>query len=83
VAAIQSLRPVISALVLEAQLETNLSGKNVIKKIANRIFDALMEVPARYLCGVQGDLFVAGSFAGYGASCPNRVPFFEAKSEPD
>jgi AcrR family transcriptional regulator len=47
VVAIQSLQPVISALVLEAQLETNLSGKNVIKKVANRIFDALMEVPTR------------------------------------
>jgi AcrR family transcriptional regulator len=47
VVAIQSLQPVISALVLEAQLETNLSGKNVIKKVANRIFDALMEIPTR------------------------------------
>ncbi len=47
VVAIQSLQPVISALVLEAQLETNLSGKNVIKKVANRIFDALLEVPTR------------------------------------
>jgi AcrR family transcriptional regulator len=47
VTAIQSLQPVISALVLEAQLETNLSDKNVIKKVANRIFDALMEVPKR------------------------------------
>ena len=45
VVAIQSLQPVISALVLEAQLETNLSGRNVIQKVANRIFDALMEVP--------------------------------------
>ena len=45
VIAIQSLQPVISALVLEAQLETNLSGRNVIQKVADRIFDALMEVP--------------------------------------
>jgi AcrR family transcriptional regulator len=47
VVAIQSLHPVISALVLEAQLETNLGDKNVIKKITNRIFDALMEIPKR------------------------------------
>jgi len=45
VVAIQSLQPVISALVLEAQMETNLSGRNVIQKVADRIFDALMEVP--------------------------------------
>jgi AcrR family transcriptional regulator len=47
VIAIQSLQPVISALVLEAQLENDLSDKNVIKKVANRIFDALLEVPTR------------------------------------
>jgi AcrR family transcriptional regulator len=47
VVAIQSLSPLISGLVLEAQLETSLSTKNVIKKVTNRIFDALMEVPAR------------------------------------
>ena len=47
VVAIQSLQPVISALVLEAQMETNLSGRNVIQKVANRIFDALMGVPPR------------------------------------
>jgi AcrR family transcriptional regulator len=47
VIAVQTLQPVISALILEAQLETNLSDKNVLKKIANRIFDALLEVPAK------------------------------------
>jgi AcrR family transcriptional regulator len=47
VIAIQSLQPVISALVLEAQLTANLSDRNVLKKVANRIFDALMEVPTR------------------------------------
>lgn len=47
VIAIQALQPVISGLVLEAQLEDNLSDKNVIKKVANRIFDALLEVPTR------------------------------------
>ena len=47
VIAIQSLQPIISALVLEARLETNLSDKDVIKKVAHRIFDALLEVPTR------------------------------------
>jgi|SRR5580704_609888 AcrR family transcriptional regulator len=47
VIAIQSLQPMISALVLEAQLENNLSDRNVIKKVVNRIFDALLEVPPR------------------------------------
>jgi AcrR family transcriptional regulator len=47
VVAIQSLQPVISALVLEAQLETNLSGRNDIRRVATRIFCALMEVPTR------------------------------------
>lgn len=45
VIAIQTLQPVISVLILEAQLETNLSDKSVIKRITNRIFDALLEVP--------------------------------------
>jgi hypothetical protein len=43
VAAIEALQPMISGLVLEAQLETNLAGKNVIERITNRIFDALLE----------------------------------------
>jgi AcrR family transcriptional regulator len=47
VIAIQSLQPMISALVLEAQMENILSDRNVIKKIVNRVFDALLEVPAR------------------------------------
>jgi AcrR family transcriptional regulator len=47
VTAIQSLQSVASALVLEAQLETNLSDKNVLKSVANRIFDALLGVPAQ------------------------------------
>ena len=46
VAAIQSLQPMISALVLEAQLKTSLSDKNVIRKVTNRIFDALLELQA-------------------------------------
>jgi len=44
VIAIQTLQPVISALLLEAQLETDLSDKSVVKRVTNRIFDALLEV---------------------------------------
>jgi AcrR family transcriptional regulator len=47
VVAIQALQPVISALVLEARLETAFSGEDVVKKVVGRIFDALMEVPPR------------------------------------
>lgn len=45
IVAVEAFQPVISALVLEAQLETNLSGKGVIAKVMNRIFDALMDDP--------------------------------------
>ena len=45
--AIQSLQPMISSLVLEAQMENNLSDRDVIKKIVNRVFDTLLEVPTR------------------------------------
>ena len=45
VVAVQTLGPVISALVLELQLDNHLLNKNVIKKVANRIFDTLLEVP--------------------------------------
>jgi AcrR family transcriptional regulator len=44
VVAIQSLQPMISALAVEAQLKGTLSDKNVIRKVATRIFDALLEV---------------------------------------
>ena len=44
VIAIQSMQPVISALVLEAQLETNPSEKNVVRNVVHRIFDALLKV---------------------------------------
>ena len=47
VIAIQTLQPVISALALEAQLETNFSDKKVVETVANRIFDALLEVPRK------------------------------------
>jgi AcrR family transcriptional regulator len=44
--AIQALQPVITGLVLEAQLNTALSDRNVLRKVAGRLFDALLEVPA-------------------------------------
>ena len=47
VAAIQTLQPVLSALVLEARLETAFSREDVVRKVVGRIFDALMEVPPR------------------------------------
>jgi AcrR family transcriptional regulator len=47
VIAIQTLQPMISALVLEARLETAFSGEDVVKKVVGRIFDALLEVPPR------------------------------------
>jgi len=47
VIAIQSLQPMISSLVLEAQMENILSDRNVIKKVVNRIFDSLLEVSTR------------------------------------
>jgi AcrR family transcriptional regulator len=47
VVAVQALLPAMSALVLEAQLGTSFSGTNVLKKVAERIFDALLEVPPR------------------------------------
>lgn len=45
VVAIQSMQSVISALVLEAQMGNALSGKDAVRKVTARIFDALMEVP--------------------------------------
>jgi AcrR family transcriptional regulator len=47
VIAVQALQPIISALVLEAQLETTLWDKDVLKKVALRLFDALLKVPRR------------------------------------
>lgn len=45
VIAVLALQPMISGLVLEAQLENVLSEKGVVRKIAGRIFDAMLEVP--------------------------------------
>jgi AcrR family transcriptional regulator len=47
VVAIQALQPIISGLILEAQLETSLSDKNAVKKVIHRIFDALLETSPR------------------------------------
>ena len=47
VVAIQTLQPMISALVLEAKLEPAFAGEDVLKKVVSRIFDALLEVPPR------------------------------------
>ncbi|MCU1324511.1 MAG: regulatory protein TetR [Acidobacteriaceae bacterium] len=46
VIAVEALQPVISALVLEAQMKANLADKCVMAKVANRIFDALFDAPA-------------------------------------
>ena len=45
VVAIQAFQPIISGLILEAQLETGHSDKSVIKDVFSRIFDVLLEVP--------------------------------------
>ena len=41
--AIKSLQPVISGLALEAQVNTVLADKNVLRKVTGRIFDVLMD----------------------------------------
>jgi AcrR family transcriptional regulator len=47
VVAVQTLQPIVSALILEAKLEPLIFGENTIKKVAGRMFDALFEVPKR------------------------------------
>ena len=47
VTAIQTIHPVISALVLEAQLGTAFEDKTVLKKVVVRILDTLLDVPTR------------------------------------
>jgi len=47
VVAIQTLQPMVSALVLEARLEPAFAGEDVLKRVVSRIFDALLEVPPR------------------------------------
>ena len=46
VVAIHTLQPLISVLSLEALLETNLSDPEVVMNVFNRIFDALLDIPA-------------------------------------
>jgi AcrR family transcriptional regulator len=45
--AIKALEPVINGLALEAQLDSTLADKSVIRKVTGRIFDALMDVQPR------------------------------------
>jgi AcrR family transcriptional regulator len=45
VVAIQTLQPMLSALILETKLEPAIFGENAIKRVVGRIFDALFEVP--------------------------------------
>jgi AcrR family transcriptional regulator len=45
VIAVQTLQPMISALILESQLEPAVLSEGVLKKVVGRIFDALFEVP--------------------------------------
>lgn len=47
VLAVQSLLPVICALILEAQLGTGLSKKSAFSKVITHIFDALIEAPGK------------------------------------
>jgi AcrR family transcriptional regulator len=47
VVAIQALQPIISGLILEAQMGTSLSEGGVIKKLTNQIFDVLLQAPKR------------------------------------
>src|SRR5260370_19807122 len=43
--AVHTLRPMLSALLLEAKSDPELLGEDAIKKVASRIFDAMLEVP--------------------------------------
>jgi AcrR family transcriptional regulator len=45
--AVHTLRPMLSALLLEAKFNPELFGPDAIKKVAGRIFDAMLEVPSQ------------------------------------
>jgi AcrR family transcriptional regulator len=45
--AVYTLRPMLSALLLEAKFDPELLGADAIKKVASRIFDAMLEVPSQ------------------------------------
>jgi AcrR family transcriptional regulator len=47
VVAIQALQPMISGLIVEAQLDTALFNKNVLRKIVGKVFDAMLGVPPK------------------------------------
>lgn len=47
VEAVYAFHPLMAALVLEHQLGTNLTEKDTVKKVFNRIFDALLDLPAQ------------------------------------
>lgn len=47
VIAVQTLQPMISALILETQFEPAVLGERVLKKVVGRMFDALFEVAKR------------------------------------
>jgi AcrR family transcriptional regulator len=45
--AVHTLRPMLSALLLEAKFDPELLGADAIKKVAGRVFDALLDVPSQ------------------------------------
>jgi AcrR family transcriptional regulator len=45
--AVHTLHPMLSALLLEAKFDPELFGADAIKKVASRVFDALLEVPSQ------------------------------------
>lgn len=45
--AVHTLRPILSALLLEAKFNPELLGPDAIKRVASRIFDAMLEVPGQ------------------------------------
>jgi AcrR family transcriptional regulator len=47
VVAIQTMQPMLSALVLETKFDSAMLGEDVIRKVVGRIFDALLEIPPR------------------------------------
>jgi AcrR family transcriptional regulator len=44
--AVHTLRPMLSALLLETRFDPQLLGADAIKRVAGRVFDALLEVPS-------------------------------------
>ena len=46
--AVHTVRPMLSVLLLEAKLNPELLGPDAIRKVASRVFDALLELPSQY-----------------------------------